>query len=59
MNKVKYLIRYFWDDEYHTVEVVTSSGETTARLLALDVAKSRDHYPYGELKIMETENVTD
>lgn len=57
MSTVKYQIRYFWDEEYHIAEVTTESGKQTARLLALDIAKSRHHYPYGKLKIMSEEEV--
>lgn len=49
---MKYVVEYFWDEQYHNCIVETSDGPTAAKLLALDVAKSRHHYPYGEIKIL-------
>lgn len=52
-----YTIEYFWEEEYHTVRVETSSGDRTARMLALDEMKAIDHFPYGKLKIISIEDV--
>lgn len=58
-KRKQYTIRYYWDEQYHECIVETSSGRTTARKLALDVAKTRHHYPYGELKILREESIDD
>ena len=49
-----YVVRYFWDGNFHTVNV-EAENSIDARLIALQRARSeRDHHPYV-LHIIQTE----